>query len=299
MAMKRLGAIPGNNEMVEFGATVGIVAAQAIGEPGTQLTLRTFHSGGVAGETDITSGLPRAEEIFEVRDPKGEAPLSKVDGKVVKVDDGKVQIDPDDKEAEIVEYDLPPKRGVWVQEDEKIEAGDQLCEGNLNLEELFNAADEKKTWHYILKEVQKVYSGQGANIHDKHMEVILKQMFSRVKVVDPHDSSNFVTGEVIEKAQYLEEKSALEEEGKEPLEVEGILQGITKVSLSTESLLSAASFQRTSQVLIDAAIRGEEDELRGLKENVMIGKKIPAGTGYDPEQNKSCSANENFRKALR
>jgi len=193
---------------------VGIVAAQAIGEPGTQLTLRTFHTGGVAGESDITSGLPRAEEIFEVRDPKGEAPLSKVDGKVVDVSENKVQIEPEDKEAEVVEYKLPPKRGIWVKEGEEIEAGDQLCEGNLNLEELFEATDERKTWHYVLKEVQKVYSGQGADIHDKHMEVILKQMLSRVKVVDPHDSSDFVTGEVIEKAQYLEEKAALEKEVK-------------------------------------------------------------------------------------
>ncbi|MEF8847150.1 MAG: DNA-directed RNA polymerase subunit beta' [Candidatus Paceibacterota bacterium] len=281
---KCYGWHPGDNEIVELGAAVGIVAAQAIGEPGTQLTLRTFHSGGVAGESDITSGLPRAEEIFEVRDPQGKAPLTEVDGEVVKVDDGKVQIEPDDKEAEVIEYDLPPKRGVWVEEGEEVEAGDQLCEGSLNLEELFDAADKKKTWNYILKEVQKVYSGQGADIHDKHMEVILKQMLSRVKVADPHDSSNFVTGEVIERAQYLEEKAALEEEGKEPLEVEDILQGITKVSLSTESLLSAASFQRTSQVLIDAAIKGEKDELRGLKENVMIGKKIPAGTGYKKEE---------------
>jgi len=281
---KCYGWHPGNNEMVELGAAVGIVAAQAIGEPGTQLTLRTFHTGGVAGESDITSGLPRAEEIFEVRDPKGKAPLTKVSGKVVKVEENKVQIEPDDKEAEVVEYKLPPKRGIWVQEDEEVEAGDQLCEGSLNLEELFDAAGKKKTWQYILKEVQKVYSGQGADIHDKHMEIILKQMFSRVKVVDPHDSSNFVTGEVIERAQYLEEKAALEEEGKEPLEVEDILQGITKVSLSTESLLSAASFQRTSQVLIDAAIKGETDRLRGLKENVMMGRKIPAGTGYEPEE---------------
>jgi len=280
----------GYNESVELGGAVGIVAAQAIGEPGTQLTLRTFHTGGVAGGGDITSGLPRVEEIFEVRSPKGKAPFSEVEGEVVKVDKekNKVQIKPsEEKEGEekpeVIEYKIPVKRGIWVEKGDKVEPGDQICEGSLDLEKLLEVAGREKTAKYIINQIQGIYTSEGASIHDKHLEVVIRQMFSRRKVKKAGDSS-FVSGEVVEKSQYLKEKEHLEGlKTKEAPEAEPILLGITKVSLTTQSLLSAASFQRTSQVLIEAAIKGQKDELKGLKENVMIGKIIPAGTGFEKD----------------
>lgn len=279
----------GYNETVELGGAVGIVAAQAIGEPGTQLTLRTFHTGGVAGGGDITSGLPRVEEIFEVRTPKGKAPFSEVEGEVVEVDkdERKVQIKPTndtdegEEKPEVYEYDIPANRGIWVKKGDKVEPGDQICEGSLDLEKLFEVAGKERTSKYIINQIQEIYTSEGASIHDKHLEVVIRQMFSRRKIKEAGDSS-FVSGEVVEKSQYLKEKEHLEGlKTKEAPEAEPILLGITKVSLTTQSLLSAASFQRTSQVLIEAAIKGQKDELKGLKENVMIGKKIPAGTGFE------------------
>ncbi len=280
----------GKNRMVEFGEAVGIVAAQAIGEPGTQLTLRTFHTGGVAeaGRGDITQGLPRVEEIFEVRTPGGQAVMSKVEGKVTKIDEEKriVMIAPTAKgKKKEVEHKLPVGATVWVKKGQKVQKGSQLCEGSLNLKKLYKLAGKESTFRYIVNQVQKIYSSQGVDIHDKHIEAISKQMFSRVRIKEPGDSG-FIPGEVVEKAELDEENKKLVKDKKEPATVKDLLLGISKVALTTKSFLSAASFQETSRVLIGAAVEGKEDHLWGLKENVIIGKLIPAGTGFKKEEQK-------------
>ncbi len=275
----------GVNQLVKLGEAVGIVAAQAIGEPGTQLTMRTFHTGGVAGGGDITFGLPRVQEVFEARRPGGKAQISHLGGKVLKITPERVikikSNNPGEaaKKAEIVEYQIPPKMAIWVKPGQDIKAGQQLCEGSLDLKELFKIGGTKETQHYVINEIQKIYVSQGATIHDKHIEVIVRQMFSRVKIKDAGQSI-FTPGEIIERAKFLEINSALKKEGKKPATSVPILLGISRVSLTTDSFLSAASFQETSRVLIRAAIEGKEDKLRGLKENVIIGKLIPAGTGF-------------------
>ncbi|XOB41943.1 MAG: DNA-directed RNA polymerase subunit beta' [Candidatus Nealsonbacteria bacterium] len=275
----------GINQLVKLGEAVGIVAAQAIGEPGTQLTMRTFHTGGVAGGGDITFGLPRVQEIFEAREPGGRAQISQIGGKVLKITPERViKIKSNNpggatKKAEIVEYQIPPKMAIWVKPGQDIKAGQQLCEGSLDLKELFKIGGTKETQHYIINEIQKIYVSQGAIIHDKHIEVIVRQMFSRLKIKDVGQSF-FTLGEIIERAKFLEINSALKKERKKPATATPILLGISRVALTTDSFLSAASFQETSRVLIRAAIEGKEDKLRGLKENVIIGKLIPAGTGF-------------------
>jgi len=285
----------GSNSLIKLGEAAGIVAAQAIGEPGTQLTMRTFHTGGVAGEGDITFGLPRVQEIFEARVPGGKAEASQVDGKVLEITpDRIIRIKPKTriqkpkkeinkknkgKNSEIVEYKIPPKTAIWVQPGQEVKRGQQLCEGSLDLKELFKLTDSRETQRYIIKEIQKIYASQGALIHDKHLEVIVRQMFSRLRIKDSGDSI-FSTGEIIERAKFIEENIKLKKEKKEPAKGVPILLGISRVALSTESFLSAASFQETSRVLIKAALEGKEDKLRGLKENVIIGKLIPAGTGF-------------------
>ena len=277
----------GSGTMIALGSAVGIVAAQSIGEPGTQLTMRTFHTGGVASGGDITQGLPRVEEIFEGREPGGKAVLSQVDGVVEEVTaDGRVQIRAIAKEgkangekSELVEYEIPPKRALWVQKGAHVRKGQQLCEGNLDLNELFKSTSKEEAQRYIAKEVQRIYTSQGASIHDKHIEVITRQMFSRVRVKDRGDS-RFSEGEIVDRGSFLEEKARLEAAGKAAPVASDLLLGISKVALTTESFLSAASFQETSRVLIQAALEGREDRLRGLKENVIIGKLIPAGTGF-------------------
>jgi DNA-directed RNA polymerase subunit beta' len=282
----------GNNHPVRLGEAVGIVAAQAIGEPGTQLTMRTFHTGGVAGGGDITSGLPRIQEIFEVRIPKGKALISTTDGKVVEISPKKVikikSEDSKSKKEELLEYYIPLESAIWVKVGDKVEKGQQLCEGSLDLKKLFRLTNKKETLRYIIKEIQKVYVSQGVQIHDKHLEVIIRQMFSRVKVKSPGDTF-LAPGEIIEKARLIEENLKSKEEfmGKNrkekdfrPAKANQLLLGISKVSLTTDSFLSAASFQETSRVLIKAATEGKEDKLLGLKENVIIGKLIPAGAGF-------------------
>jgi len=281
----------GKNRMIKIGEAVGIVAAQAIGEPGTQLTMRTFHTGGVAGGGDITQGLPRVEEIFESRIPSGKAVVSFVDGKVTEITPDRIikikVINKDDpskktkkaKDGEIVEYSIPPKKGIWVQKDDEIKRGQQLCEGNVDLKELFKAAGSDETKNYVVNSIQSIYASQGATIHDKHIEVIVRQMFSRVRIKDPGDTK-FSGGEIVERALVSEENARVRKEGKKTATVLQVLLGISKVALTTDSFLSAASFQETSRVLIKAALEGKEDKLRGLKENVIIGKLIPAGTGF-------------------
>ncbi len=274
----------GTNQLVKLGEAVGIVAAQAIGEPGTQLTLKTFHTGGVAGGGDITFGLPRVQEIFEVRLPGGKAEISHFEGKVLevtperiiklKVKEGNPKLKSKDSE-----YKIPEKAAIWVRPADTVKKGQPLCEGSLDLQELFKLTDQRSTQRYIIKEVQKIYVSQGVAIHDKHAEVICHQMFSRLRIKDSGDSL-FSTGEIVERAKFLEENTRLKKEKKKPCKGAPILLGISRVALTTDSFLSAASFQETSRVLIRAAITGKEDKLRGLKENVIIGKLIPAGTGF-------------------
>jgi len=284
----------GKNKLIKLGEAVGVVAAQAIGEPGTQLTMRTFHTGGVAGGGDITMGLPRVQEIFEARTPGGRAEISEVSGKVLEITQDKViRIKPkpsDEKpkqkkeKLDVIEYKIPPKTAIWVEAGEEIKKGQQLCEGSLDLKELFKlTGGSEEAQRYVIKEIQKIYVSQGALIHDKHIETICRQMFSRVRVKDPGDSV-FSIGDVVERTVFLEENARLKLEKKKPTKGVAILLGISRVALTTESFLSAASFQETSRVLIRAALEGKEDKLRGLKENVVIGKLIPAGTGFKKEE---------------
>jgi len=291
----------GKNKLVEISQAVGIVTAQAIGEPGTQLTMRTFHSGGVAGK-DITQGLPRVEEIFEARPPKGKAVISEVDGKVEDIVEGvdtktiKIKFKPGAEEAlskekvdDVKSYVVDKDTAILVNKGDLVTAGQQLVEGHIDLHELFNLKDVEEVKKYIIKEVQQVYTSQGEGIDDKHIEIIIRQMLSRVRIKDPGDT-NLLIGDVVEKAQFLEANEEIEKENKRnkgvtdkmkrPAIAKQLLLGITKASLTTESFLSAASFQETARVLINAAVTGKEDKLRGLKENVIIGRLIPCGTGY-------------------
>jgi len=270
------------NELVQLGEAIGIVTAQAIGEPGTQLTMRTFHTGGVAGGGDITMGLPRVEEIFEVRPPSGKGIISDVDGKVVAVDQRsrqkiiKIEVS-DTKETR--EYVLPPLTASWVSAGDLVTVGQQLSEGSLDLRELFHLAGKDQVVRYIVKEIKNIYFIAGEGLNDKHVELIIRQMFSRVRIIDPGDT-DFVSGEITELSNVLNENDKIKEKKGKIAEFEQLLMGVTKVSLTTESFLSAASFQETARVLIEAAVKGRVDHLRGLKENVIIGRLIPAGTGY-------------------
>ena len=282
VCQKCYGMDLGRGKMVEIGQAVGIVAAQAIGEPGTQLTMRTFHIGGIAG-SDITQGLPRVEEIFEARPPKGESVISEVSGKVIKIENLEkiisVKIETSDKKKTIKEYQLPAGSTLKISEGELIGKGTPLNEGHIDLKKLYKTMGWEKVYRYIIREIQEVYASQGEGINDKHIEIIIRQMFSRVLVLDAGDTS-FSTGDILEKNAFDEANVKMEEQGGLLAKGEKMLLGITKVALSTDSFLSAASFQETARVLINAAVSGKEDNLRGLKENVIIGKLIPAGTGY-------------------
>ncbi|MDR5693970.1 MAG: DNA-directed RNA polymerase subunit beta' [Armatimonadota bacterium] len=264
-------------KLVEVGEAVGIIAAQSIGEPGTQLTMRTFHTGGVAG-FDITQGLPRVEELFEARRPKGQAIISEIGGKV-EIEEGKGsrKVVVRNKEEERV-YHVPFGVRLKVTNGQKVEAGDALTEGPINPHDLLRVKGVHAVEKYLLEEVQSVYRSQGVDINDKHIEIIIRQMLRRVKVEDPGET-DFLPGEVVDKFEFEERNQEAMAEGKEPAKARPILLGITKASLATESWLSAASFQETTRVLTDAATKGKVDPLIGLKENVIIGKLIPAGTG--------------------
>ncbi|MBI2452843.1 MAG: DNA-directed RNA polymerase subunit beta', partial [Parcubacteria group bacterium] len=267
----------GSNALVAMGSAVGIVAAQSIGEPGTQLTMRTFHTGGVAGGGDITQGLPRVEEIFEGRVPGGKAIMAESDGVVEDIGpEGIMKII---KGKDVTEYVIPANYALWVQKGDTVVKGQQLCEGNLDLQELFLAAGKEETQRYIVRVIQCIYASQGASIHDKHIEVICRQMFSRMKIKE-RGASRFTAGEVVDTASFLEENAKLKSAGKDLSQASVMLLGISKIAVTTESFLSAASFQETSRVLIRAALEGKEDKLRGLKENVILGKLIPAGTAF-------------------
>jgi len=331
----------GFNDMVRPGAAVGIVAAQAIGEPGTQLTMRTFHTGGSASVKDITQGLPRVEELFEAREPKGVATVSEIDGQayiakpnnkeyIVRIQGADVEkdtydlheaqssvkdgskvlsgetlyIDKDGKSVkaksdglvrlekeriivvhesdQVKEYVIPASFSLLVKDEDLVVKGQQLTEGNLNPTQVMELRGTEAAQKYITKEVQSVYDSQGQNIHDKHIEVIVRQMFSKMRINDSGDS-DLVVGDIADKAKLNVINEQLATSGKRPAQAEQLLMGITKVSLNTDSFLAAASFQETTRVLIEAAVTGKTDFLRGLKENVIIGKLIPAGTGFSEE----------------
>lgn len=279
----------GYNNKVKVGSAVGIVAAQSIGEPGTQLTMRTFHIGGVAG-IDITHGLPRVEELFEARAPKGKAIISEVDGRVLSIEEignqKKIIIESFTKtkkgERKKIEYVVPRQTILFVNVDDKISFGDQISEGNIDLREALKYYGEEWVIRYLISEIQKIYAAEGSPIHSKHIEIIIRQMFSKVKIIDPGDSTDLILGEIIDKSRYLEIKRELKDLGKKPPEAEQLILGITKAALLSESFLSAASFQDTARVLVGAAIECKVDYLRGLKENVIIGRLIPG-----PEETKS------------
>ncbi len=282
VCQKCYGADLGRGGIVETGQTVGIVAAQAIGEPGTQLTMRTFHIGGIAG-SDITQGLPRVEEIFEARPPKGEAIISEVDGRILSLENnGKnivVKVEIEDKQKTTKEYQVPAGSTLKIAEGDLIAKGTQLSEGHIDLKKLYKTMGWEEVYRYIVREIQEVYASQGETINDKHIEVIIRQMFSRVIILDEEDT-DLLVGDIVELDEFNEVNKRVKLAGKEEAKGEKMLLGITKVALSTDSFLSAASFQETARVLINAASQGKEDKLRGLKENVIIGKLIPAGTGY-------------------
>lgn len=268
--------------LVEKGEAVGIMAAQSIGEPGTQLTMRTFHSGGVAhgGDADITQGLPRVEELFEARTPKGKATIAEISGKVIGIEEqnGKHLITIEN-EAGVREHVTNYNMKVRVSVGDAVEAGDKLTEGVISPKELLAVTDPLTAQEYILKEVQKVYKLQGVDISDKHIEIIVKRMINKVRITDSGDT-DFVEGLTVSLREFTEGNKPVILSGGIPAKGNPIMLGITKSSLETDSFLSAASFQETTRVLTDAAIHGKVDYLQGLKENVIIGKLIPAGTGY-------------------
>jgi DNA-directed RNA polymerase subunit beta' len=298
---------------VDVGEAVGIIAAQSIGEPGTQLTMRTFHTGGVAGE-DITHGLPRVVELFEARQPKGRAPISEVAGRVSIAETDKSAnfvVTPDDG-GEPVEYPLSKRmlawrwydaeseraRGQWrVEEGQHVEVGDQLHAGAVDPHEVLRILGPRAVQLHLVKEVQEVYRSQGVTIHDKHIEIIIRQMLKRVNILESGDTE-LLPGELAERPKFEEENRRVVAEGGTPAAGRPVLMGITKASLATESWLSAASFQETTRVLTDAAIHARSDSLLGLKENVIIGKLIPAGTGINRYRNVRVEPTEEAKAAV-
>jgi len=266
-------------EEVEVGEAVGIIAAQSIGEPGTQLTMRTFHTGGVAGD-DITQGLPRIQEIFEARNPKGQSVISDIAGTVsdiTEIREGLKEITIEG-DVETRKYPAPYNARLKVQEGDFVERGQVLTEGSIDPKQLLKVKDVSTVQEYLLKEVQKVYRMQGVEIGDKHIEVMVRQMLRKVRVIEAGDTE-LLPGSLLDIHQFSEANADVVINGKNPATCRPVILGITKASLETESFLSAASFQETTRVLTDAAIKGKRDELLGLKENVIIGKLVPAGTG--------------------
>jgi DNA-directed RNA polymerase subunit beta' len=297
-------------KLVDIGEAVGIVAAQSIGEPGTQLTMRTFHQGGVTGGGDITGGLPRVQELFEARVPRDKAPIADVSGRV-QLEEGerfyKITIIPDDGGEEVV-YDKLSRRQrlkVFKHDDgserlltdvDHVEVGQQLMEGSADPHEVLRVQGPREVQIHLVKEVQEVYRAQGVSIHDKHIEVIVRQMLRRVTIIDS-GATEFLPGSLTERGEFEAENRRVVAEGNEPAAGRPVLMGITKASLATDSWLSAASFQETTRVLTDAAINCRSDRLNGLKENVIIGKLIPAGTGIGRYRNIQVQPTEEARAA--
>lgn len=276
---------------VEVGEAVGIMAAQSIGEPGTQLTMRTFHTGGVASADggDITQGLPRVEELFEARCPKSAAVLAKISGEITainRLDGGQEVIITNEKESISHKVNMAQALRSWMKVGTHVEAGDKITEGQVDPKELLEVAGVKEVQNYILKEVKKVYASQGIEISDKHIEVMIRQMMRKVIVLEGNDTSLNPGMQVS-----LTEMTKINREallsGKRPATFSPVLLGISKSSVETDSFLSAASFQETTKVLTDAAIKAKKDHLIGLKENVIVGKMIPAGTGCNADRETS------------
>ncbi|MET9018643.1 DNA-directed RNA polymerase subunit beta' [Actinopolymorpha sp. NPDC004070] len=287
-----------SGKLVDIGEAVGIIAAQSIGEPGTQLTMRTFHTGGVAGE-DITHGLPRVVELFEARQPKGKAPISEASGRV-RIEDSeksrKIVVIPDDGSEETA-YPVSKRSRLLVEEGTHVEVGQQLTHGTPDPQDVLRVLGMRAVQQHLVDEVQEVYRSQGVAIHDKHIETIVRQMLRRVTVIESGDSE-LLPGELAERIRFEEENRRVVAEGGTPASGRPVLMGITKASLATDSWLSAASFQETTKVLTEAAINGKSDSLRGLKENVIIGKLIPAGTGMDRYRNIRVEPTEEAKAAM-
>ena len=266
-------------EAVQVGEAVGIIAAQSIGEPGTQLTMRTFHTGGVAGD-DITQGLPRVEELFEARKPKGLAIIAEFGGTVTVKDTKKKRevVISNSETGEAKAYLIPYGSRIKVTDGQVLEAGDELTEGSVNPHDILKIKGVRAVQDYMLQEVQRVYRLQGVEINDKHVEVIVRQMLKKIRIENNGDTP-FLPGTMVDILDFEDANAKAIAEGGEPAEGKQVMLGITKASLATNSFLSAASFQETTKVLTEAAIHGKIDPLIGLKENVIIGKLIPAGTG--------------------
>ncbi|MGV9276321.1 DNA-directed RNA polymerase subunit beta' [Streptomyces griseosporeus] len=285
-------------KLVDIGEAVGIIAAQSIGEPGTQLTMRTFHTGGVAGD-DITQGLPRVVELFEARTPKGVAPISEASGRV-RIEETektkKIVITPDDGSDETA-YPISKRARLLVSEGEHVEVGQKLTVGATNPHDVLRILGQRAVQVHLVGEVQKVYNSQGVSIHDKHIEIIIRQMLRRVTIIESGDAE-LLPGELVERSKFEHENRRVVQEGGHPASGRPQLMGITKASLATESWLSAASFQETTRVLTDAAINAKSDSLIGLKENVIIGKLIPAGTGLSRYRNIRVEPTEEAKAAM-
>ena len=282
---KCYGANMATGQAVQVGEAIGIIAAQSIGEPGTQLTMRTFHTGGVAGN-DITQGLPRVEEIFEARKPKGLAIITEFGG-VATIKDTKKKreiVVTNSETGESKAYLIPYGSRIKVMDGAVLEAGDELTEGSVNPHDILKIKGVRAVQDYMLREVQRVYRLQGVEINDKHIEVIVHQMLQKIRV-ETNGDSDMLPGTLMDTLEFEDINEQLEKEGKELAEGTQILLGITKASLATNSFLSAASFQETTKVLTEAAIKGKIDPLIGMKENVIIGKPIPAGTGMKRYRN--------------
>ncbi|MDX2932037.1 DNA-directed RNA polymerase subunit beta' [Streptomyces ipomoeae] len=285
-------------KLVDIGEAVGIIAAQSIGEPGTQLTMRTFHTGGVAGD-DITQGLPRVVELFEARTPKGVAPISEASGRV-RIEETektkKIVVTPDDGSDEMA-YPISKRARLMVSEGEHVEVGQKLTVGATNPHDVLRILGQRAVQVHLVGEVQKVYNSQGVSIHDKHIEIIIRQMLRRVTIIESGDAE-LLPGELVERSKFETENRRVVQEGGHPASGRPQLMGITKASLATESWLSAASFQETTRVLTDAAINAKSDSLIGLKENVIIGKLIPAGTGLSRYRNIRVEPTEEAKAAM-
>ena len=285
-------------KLVDVGEAIGIVAAQSIGEPGTQLTMRTFHTGGVAGE-DITHGLPRVVELFEARTPKGNAPISESSGRV-RIDDTdktrKIVVVPDDGSEEMA-YPVSKRSKLRVEDGQHVAVGQQLVAGAVDPKQVLRILGMRQVQMHLVDQVQEVYRSQGVSIHDKHIETIVRQMLKRVIIVESGDSE-FLAGELVERSIFEADNRRVVAEGGQPASGRPELMGITKASLATESWLSAASFQETTRVLTDAAINAKSDPLLGLKENVILGKLIPAGTGMPVYRNVKVEPTEEAKAAM-
>jgi DNA-directed RNA polymerase subunit beta' len=285
-------------KLVDIGEAVGIIAAQSIGEPGTQLTMRTFHTGGVAGD-DITQGLPRVVELFEARTPKGVAPIAETTGRVRVEDTDKTRrivLVPDDGSDEHA-YPVSKRSRLLVQDGDHVEVGAQLVQGAIDPKQVLRILGPRAVQTHLVDEVQHVYRQQGVSIHDKHIEVIVRQMLRRVTVIEAGDA-NLIPGDLAERTRFAAENDRVSREGGKTASGRPELMGITKASLATESWLSAASFQETTRVLTQAAMEAKSDPLLGLKENVILGKLIPAGTGLPRYRNITVEPTEEAKAAM-